>query len=1052
MATDQERLLLLLEANTRNFERSLEQSERQAERRFAAIEKRANQMVQKTQRDWDNFANQARTAIATLGVGFVVRDVVALGDVWTTVGNRIAFAGVASERVAATQQAVADIASRTRSDLDATADLFSRMFRSSEDLGASQERVLRVTELVSKALAGAAQSERQGAIRQLGQGLGAGNLAGDELRSILENSRPIAEAIAAEFETTVGNLRVLGKQGVLESRRVFEAIERAGDEIDASFARTNFTVADSFVRLRTEAARFIGTNEQTSGSIRGLTALIDGVANNFDLLADAVVIAATVIGGSFAGTALARAIIALQAMIVDMTTATTRAATLSKALTFFGGSLGIALTAAGGAMAYLATQTDIFASQADRLQAAEDSLYSALIVIQGLELASEGAAEGTGQVAENANWAARELDQMTGAADDASGAAGDLEQATRDLADIEKERTLGTIQQAIADREALVAAERRAIAVRRLANSMVGITDPEIADITRERNAAAIQASEAEIAAQEQRVERLQAIYDRVANGTYVSRAPASPDENGGGNGNGNGRGGSGSGRSIADLEADAALTLARLRNEEARVRELQDAAELERRTAAYVEAGLASTAARVKAESEVRAEREAMNAEAQRSYELSRQQDNIDLQRIQNNIGLADEMSDQLEIARRTSEYVQQLAVSEAEAARMAREYVEARRAALNQEREAELNTRGLEDEADAARLRGDARAERALERQLELQARITELRRLGLSEEAAAARAEAEVEMLEQADLRGKFRDWFSGGVMAALEGDLDDFFENWIRERAARGLENALDEVSDILFDSFRGVLSSVMQSGQDGIGQAIAAVFTGGATGGLDKLGEESAKAGEALGTVLAAAASDAAAQVVLTGTAAAATAAQETAAGAVKRAAVNLEVNSMLKLTASANAAAAALSRIAATGGVASSSGGLVGSILSGLFKGFTSSPASLIGGGMSGFGGFRAGGGSMAPGMGYIVGERGRELVIPQTPSFVVPNNALGGGNVTLVDNTTIAIQGASTAEMAQLQQTVKAMINTRNQAAVQAVRQAMRRPRGLGG
>jgi len=1044
MATDQERLLLLLEANTRNFERALEQSERQAERRFAAIEKRANQMVQKTQRDWDNFANQARTALATLGVGFIARDVVSLADTWTTVGNRIAFAGVAAENLAATQQAVADIASRTRSDLDATADLFSRMYRSSEDLGASQERVLRVTELVSKALAGAAQSERQGAIRQLGQGLGAGRLQGDELRSILENSRPIAEAIAREFDTTVGNLRELGKQGVLESRRVFEAIERAGEDIDAAFARTTFTVADSFVRLRTEAARFVGTNETTSASVRGLTALIDGVANNFDLLADAVVIAATVIGGSFAGTAVARAVLALNAMVVGLTTATTRAATLQKALAFFGGPLGIALTVAGGAMAYLATQTDLFASNSERIQRAEDSLYSALQVITNLEVATEGAADGAGAVADEANRAARELDEMTGASQQAAGAAADLESAASDLAVAERERAIATIETAIADREAMVAAEQRAVAVRRLANSIVGVTDPEIADRTRELNTAAIAESERTIGQLEERISSLTRVRERLERGELrVARAPTT--DNGNGNGNGDDPSSRAARRNIADLERQADLRLAQLRHQEDIVREIEDATEAEKRTQQYVEAGLALADARVKAEGEVRAEREAMNAEARRSLEISQQQDAIDLARIQNNIGLADAMSDQLEIANRTRDLVDQMAMSEADAAREARAYVEARRAAINLEREHELGIRTLETQAEAARLRGDSRAEQAIERRLELESRIAELRRFGLSEEAAVERAQAELDVLEQADLRGKFRDWFSGGVRAALEGD-GEFFENWIRDRAAAGLENALDQVADILFDSFQGVLTNVMQSGQDGIGQAIAAVFTGGATGGLNRLGEESEKAGEALGSVLAAAAANAASNVLLTGTAAAASAAQETAAGATKRAAASLEIKSMLTLTGAANAAAAALSSLAAAGGVGGSlGGGIVGSILNGFLGGF--SGGSSASGLLNGFlGGFRAGGGPMQAGMGYIVGERGRELVVPQVPSFVIPNHMLGGANVTLVERNIYNVTGASTAEVQQIKQELRTDQAARRETTISIIRDAISR------
>jgi len=241
---------------------------------------------------------------------------------------------------------------------------------------------------------------------------------------------------------------------------------------------------------------------------------------------------------------------------------------------------------------------------------------------------------------------------------------------------------------------------------------------------------------------------------------------------------------------------------------------------------------------------------------------------------------------------------------------------------------------------------------------------------------------------------------------------------------------------------LFESFSGVLTQVMQGGQDGIATAISAVFTGGATGGLNTLGDEAAKAGEALGSVLAAAAGQAATQMTLSGTAAAANAAKEIAASTAKTSADITLVSATAVLTkAFFTAAAAANSFSASGGGKGSGLLQIVGQIGTALFGG----------GGKTSFGGFRASGGPMAAGSAYMVGERGREIVVPQVPSFVIPNGAFGGGNVTIVDKTSISIQGASTAEIAQLQQTVRTMIQTRNQSAVQAVRDAMRRPRGLG-
>lgn len=50
----------------------------------------------------------------------------------------------------------------------------------------------------------------------------------------------------------------------------------------------------------------------------------------------------------------------------------------------------------------------------------------------------------------------------------------------------------------------------------------------------------------------------------------------------------------------------------------------------------------------------------------------------------------------------------------------------------------------------------------------------------------------------------------------------------------------------------------------------------------------------------------------------------------------------------------------------------------------------------------SAFGGFRASGGPVSAGKSYVVGERGPELFIPNTPGTVMPNGGMGGPTVSI--------------------------------------------------
>lgn len=699
-ATDTERLILQLSSDLRSFERSLQRAEQQVDRSATNIKRRFERNNQEVTRDFNNFANQARTIIASIGLGIAVREVTQLGDTWTRVGNALAFAGVQTEQLAAVQSVVADIALRTRSDLEATADLFARMLRASEDLGASMADVAAATEIVSKALAGATQSERAGAIRQLGQALAAGVLAGDELRSILENSRVLAEAIANEFGVGVGQLRELGKTGQLESRRVFDAILKAAPEVEAAFARATFTVEDSFVRLRTVATQFVGTNEATSGSVRALSDLIDFLANNFETLADATIIVATAIGGTLAGVAVVKAVQAIGSL-------TAAAATARLSLGALGGIIGLLVTGA----VLLANRFDLFSTEASAAARATDSLYSALALIQNLE-----PAEPIAELTDVTNRATTALNSMSRASATAAENLTIQERAARGLAEAERLRALNTVEAAIADQRATIAAAQRGIILRNL-SQLVG-QRPAV----REALEAANQRAEA--------------------------------------------------------LINEARESIALLRDAEAAIRSGQ------LRPPGQVAAGGRPPAA------------EAAEAEAQRTRERERQ-----------------------------------LTITELEA---------------EIERANRLDLRRLENEAELARASGDERSIEAAERRLEIERRIAELRSLfpDSSEGELRQRAEAEVEALEQADLRGRFRDWFSEGVMAALDGDFGDFFENWMRDRAARGLRKALDAVADAIIAIFqRAGQSSGSGSGGSGgtnwwsvIGQVIGTIFSGRASGG------------------------------------------------------------------------------------------------------------------------------------------------------------------------------------------------------------------------
>ena len=219
-----------------------------------------------------------------------VSDVAAYSDAWREASNKIAAANSISTIQARSMEGIAKIASETRTGLAETADLYAKLQRAAEGVTTSEADVARVTEITNKAFraGGASVQETVNGIRQLAQSLSSGIFQGDELRSIRENAPLLAKAIATEFNTTIGGLKKLGAEGKLTADRVFKAILDNAAPIDAAFAATNTTIADSFTNLNTAITKYVGTNETAVAAsdsfIRGMKLLSD----NFKTLADQV--------------------------------------------------------------------------------------------------------------------------------------------------------------------------------------------------------------------------------------------------------------------------------------------------------------------------------------------------------------------------------------------------------------------------------------------------------------------------------------------------------------------------------------------------------------------------------------------------------------------------------------------------------------------------------------------------------------------------------------------------------------------------------------------
>jgi tape measure domain-containing protein len=282
-----------LTLQTAAFQRNIQIAVQKTQQATQQINRNLGAMQQgfvQTGRQVTQFANGLKSMFALQMVLDAAQAVAAYSDSWQMAGNKIAAAAQISGAHVRSLSEVSKIAIETRSSLDATADLYSKLTRVAGDLGAAEEDVARATKIVAQGFkaGGASTLEMENGIRQLAQALGSGILQGDELRSIRENAPLIAKAIAKEFGTTVAGLKKLGAEGELTSERVFQAVLKSENEIGAAFGRTNATIAESFGILNVALTEYIGKANQHSGASTILFKASKGIAENFGEIAGSV--------------------------------------------------------------------------------------------------------------------------------------------------------------------------------------------------------------------------------------------------------------------------------------------------------------------------------------------------------------------------------------------------------------------------------------------------------------------------------------------------------------------------------------------------------------------------------------------------------------------------------------------------------------------------------------------------------------------------------------------------------------------------------------------
>lgn len=349
--------------------------ERKAASKAAVATSRFNKTAQTT----TALSGTMGRALTGIGAGLTAVELVRLADANTRLQSRLALVTNGVEDQRAAYEGLLRVSNETRTDLNATGDLFVRLAQSTEQLGLSTEETLGLTKTLSQAfqVSGASAQAAGSAALQFAQGIASGQLRGEELNSVLEQTPRLAQAIAEGLGITVGQLREFAQEGQLTAEKVLPALQSQARAIGEEFAKLAPTVESSFVVLRNNIQDFIKGGDDASGVSKALAEAVLFASRNVDELAAAMGTVAAVKLVSF----LANTALQMGTLTKAFGAGTLAARAFGTALTLATGPLGLivgAATAAGFAIKAIADNMNDVADPTGAVKAEMDKLNGAL--------------------------------------------------------------------------------------------------------------------------------------------------------------------------------------------------------------------------------------------------------------------------------------------------------------------------------------------------------------------------------------------------------------------------------------------------------------------------------------------------------------------------------------------------------------------------------------------------------------------------------------------------------------------------------------------------
>lgn len=352
-------------------------------------------------------------AAAAVAAALSVSKVIAYADAWTVVSNKLSNSVKAHEDLADVTTRVFDVAQKTRSSIEATADLYAKLERSTKSLGLSTADLEEIVTTINQAfvVSGSSPEEAARAITQLGQAFDSGALFAEEFNSINDSGNRLVRALSESLGLNVKQLKDLGSQGKLTNEVLISAFRQQASVIEDEYQKTIETFSQSTIVATQNLTKFIGESVLVQSSVAAFGDTMILASENIETLIDIATSLAVIYAARLAPAVIA-SVTSITALIAAQTKATVTTNALgqrtvvatgymnafavasrgaSTALALIGGPAGLLILTVYGMTELLkasrdtTTQMDLFA---EKTEEAEKSLKGLTVAQANFKLSS----------------------------------------------------------------------------------------------------------------------------------------------------------------------------------------------------------------------------------------------------------------------------------------------------------------------------------------------------------------------------------------------------------------------------------------------------------------------------------------------------------------------------------------------------------------------------------------------------------------------------------------------------------------------------------------